>query len=76
MVLITDTEHKLLIPAIMCSTDHLLDLLFDKEDPVSKGFDGFKNTLFSSSEVLGAGGNEAVKEEVLDSGTIDWKMVS
>lgn len=64
-------------PANMCSTDFsILDLFFDKEDPTSKGLDGFKNTLFSSSEVLGAGGDEDVKEEVLDSGTIDWKMVS
>lgn len=59
----------------MCSTDFsMLDLFFDKEDPASKGLDGFKNTLFSSSEVLGAGSDEDVKEEVLDSGTIDWKM--
>lgn len=49
----------------------MLDLLFDKEDPSCKGFDGFRNTLFSSSERFNS---EDVKEEVLDSGTIDWKM--
>lgn len=63
--------------ANMCSTDFgMLDLLFEKEDPSCKGLsDGFKNTLFSSSEALHDGDIE-VKEEVLDSGTIDWKMVS
>lgn len=54
----------------------MLDLLFEKEDSACKGLDGFKNTLFSNSEVLDAGGDAGVKEEVLDSGTIDWKMVS
>lgn len=49
----------------------MLDLLFDKEDPSCKGLDGFRNTLFSSSERFDS---QDVKEEVLDSGTIDWKM--
>ena len=61
----------------MCSTDFgMLDLLFEKEDPSCKGFpDGFRNTLFSSSEAA-LDDDIDIKEEVLDSGTIDWKMVS
>lgn len=58
----------------MCSTDFgMLDLLFEKEDLSCKSLDGFRNTLFSCSERVDS---LDVKEEVLDSGTIDWKMAS
>lgn len=63
----------------MCSTDFgVLDLLFDKEDdPTCKGLvEGFKNTLFSSTGDVLDIHDVDVKEEVLDSGTIDWKLVS
>lgn len=55
----------------------MLDLLFEKEDPSCRSLsDGFKNTLFSSSEGLHDDDDVDIKEEVLDSGTIDWKMPS
>lgn len=59
----------------MCSADFgMLDLLFDKDDPAVKGMDGFRNTMFSSTDKLSDCSD--IKEEVLESGTIDWKMVS
>ncbi|XP_047502672.1 uncharacterized protein LOC125048160 isoform X1 [Penaeus chinensis] len=59
----------------MCSTDFgMLDLLFDKDDPAVKGMEGFRNTMFSSTDKLSDCAD--IKEEVLESGTIDWKMSS
>ncbi|XP_042862758.1 uncharacterized protein LOC122247485 isoform X2 [Penaeus japonicus] len=59
----------------MCSTDFgMLDLLFDKEDPACKGMDGFRNTMFSTTDKFSDCVD--IKEEVLESGTIDWKMTS
>lgn len=52
----------------------MLDLLFDKDDPAVKGMDGFRNTMFSSTDKLSDCSD--IKEEVLESGTIDWKMSS
>lgn len=64
----------------MCSTDFgMLDFFLEKDDPSSKGLslnlEGFKNTFFSSSEKFTLDTPD-IKEEVLDSGTIDWKMAN
>lgn len=60
----------------MCSTDFgMMDFFFEKDDPSSKGLslnlEGFKNTIFSSSDKFSLDTPDIVKEEETE---MDWKL--